>query len=206
MTTTEAIAAIKKLVFNDAAPVPPAPVDPVAPVAAPPASWLVDGGQPVFVNISDDGVADIDANDTAFSDAAMTLPYPDGTYNVTGTDFGFTVAGGIVSAISDVDGTGPGAAVGAEAATVEPPLETPTQMRAAVRAEFKAEFKKDTDIMVGKIATLEAGFTKQTDINKQLLELVESLSLVEVSKPLEEVKTWDDMTPLEKFRSQKIEN
>lgn len=72
-------------------------------------SYNVDGGQPVFTDISDDGIADIDPGDMVYSDAAMTTPYPDGTYKITGTDFGFTVAGGIVTAVTDPDGLGAGA-------------------------------------------------------------------------------------------------
>jgi hypothetical protein len=79
--------------------------------AAKTAQYNVDGGQPVFVNISDDGVSDIDQNDAVFTDAAMTTPYPDGTYKVTGTDFSFTVAGGVVTAIDDKDGKGAGTPV-----------------------------------------------------------------------------------------------
>lgn len=88
-----------------AAATPPAP----AGMASQMVSYNVDGGQPVFTDISDDGIADIDPGDMVYSDAAMTIPYPDGTYKVTGTDFGFTVAGGIVTAVTDPDGLGAGA-------------------------------------------------------------------------------------------------
>ena len=83
--------------------VPPAP--PATPVMF---SYPIDGGSTVFVDCSDDGMADIDANDKVYTDAAGTTPYPDGTYKVTGKDFSFTVAGGMVTAVTDADGTGPG--------------------------------------------------------------------------------------------------
>lgn len=63
------------------------------------ASFPIDNGQPIYVDTSDDGLNDIDTGDSVYSDDAMTLPYPDGTYTVTGTSFSFTVAGGTVTAI-----------------------------------------------------------------------------------------------------------
>lgn len=103
-----------KKAFQDAPPTG-APVTP--PVVTPPAApqavcYPVDGGQPVYVDISDDGIPDIDVNDKVFSDQALTTPYPDGTYKVTGTDFGFTVAAGVVSAVTDPDSKGPGMPMG----------------------------------------------------------------------------------------------
>jgi hypothetical protein len=61
-------------------------------------SWDVDGGQPVYVDTSDDGISDIDLNDNVYLDAGMTMPYPDGSYTIAGTDFAFTCAGGVVTA------------------------------------------------------------------------------------------------------------
>ena len=110
MTTTikeklEGILKAVKVAF-DAAPI----VTPMAaPVIAPAmnmASFPIDGGVPVFVDITDDGIADIDVNDAVFTDEAMTIPYPDGTYSVTGTDVSFTVALGLVISVADADGTG----------------------------------------------------------------------------------------------------
>lgn len=97
-----------KALFDGPAGIQP-PVNPAPTTGATSCSYNVDGGGAVFVDISDDGIPDIDQNDKVFSDPALTVPYPDGTYNVTGTQFGFTVAGGIVSAVTDVAGTGPGA-------------------------------------------------------------------------------------------------
>lgn len=83
-------------------------------------SYNVDGGQPVYVDISDDGMPDIDAGDPVYADEAKTTPYPDGDYKLTGTDFGFTVAGGVVSAVSDPDGKGAGAPNGDASAAPDP--------------------------------------------------------------------------------------
>lgn len=117
-----ALAAVKA--YFDVNPAPPAVVDPAAPAATTTAvvfSYGVDGGSTVYVDCSDDGIADIDANDKVYTDPALTQPYPDGTYNVTGTQFGFTVAGGIVTAVTDVAGTGPGLPLEQAAAMATPP-------------------------------------------------------------------------------------
>lgn len=83
-------------------------------------SYGVDGGNPVFVDCSDDGIPDIDGNDKVYADPALSAPYPDGTYNVTGTDFGFTVASGLVTTVVDPDGSGPGLPLPADG-SVPPP-------------------------------------------------------------------------------------
>lgn len=106
----QTILAAVKAAF-DVNPAPPAVTDPAAPASTTTAvvfSYGVDGGATVYVDCSDDGLPGIDPNDKAYADPAMTQPYPDGTYNVTGTQFGFTVAGGLITAITDAAGTGPG--------------------------------------------------------------------------------------------------
>jgi hypothetical protein len=136
-----------KAVFDS--PAVPAPAGPTAPAPTSTSSvfsYGVDGGGTIYVDCSDDGIAGIDVADNVFSDPAMTIPYPDGTYNVTGTNFGFTVASGAVTNVTDADGTGPGqpletAAPAAAAAPPTPPAPvnpakpsvppTTTQMAAA---------------------------------------------------------------------------
>lgn len=111
----------------DLPPAPPAPAPPTPAPAAPSGmtscSYNVDGGTPVYVNIADDGIPDIDMGDMVYSDAAMTVPYPDGTYKVTGTSFGFTVTAGAVSAVDDATNAGPGAPI--EGAMAKPPAPAP---------------------------------------------------------------------------------
>jgi hypothetical protein len=131
----EALKKVKEIFTQLAAPVQTPPVVPPAQAAGAPAGnasntaqYNVDGGAPVFVNISDDGIAGIDAGDPVFTDAAMTIPYPDGTYKVTGTDFSFTVAAGSVSAVTDPDQKGAGTPVQAAAAPPvqqQPPIVPP---------------------------------------------------------------------------------
>lgn len=113
---------------------PPAPAPNPAPAPAAPSgmtscSYNIDGGVPVYVNIADDGIPDIDMGDAVYSDTAMTVPYPDGIYKVTGTDFSFTVAGGLVTVVTDADNKGPGAPI--ESAMAKPPAPAPAPAAAA---------------------------------------------------------------------------
>jgi hypothetical protein len=71
-------------------------------------NYNVDKSTPVFVDISDDSISDIDEGDMVYTDQAMSTPYPDGTYTITGTDFSFTVVSGKVTATVDPNGTGAG--------------------------------------------------------------------------------------------------
>ncbi len=104
-------------------------------------SYNVDGGDPVFLDVSSDNINGIDASDKLFSDIDLTTPYPDGTYKVTGTEFEFTVLAGEVTAITDTAGTGAGDPVStaAPAPGVDPlannpalDMKTPEQMREAM--------------------------------------------------------------------------
>lgn len=154
MTAKEILAKVKALFDLPAAP-PAAPAAPPAGTATPaPCSYNVDGGQPVFVDISDDGVPDIDMGDKVYTDAALTTPYPDGTYNVTGTQFGFTVAAGSVATVTDVAGTGPGTPVAAVAAPVTAAVPPPLTMEQRVAA---------IESMLGKIGNAPAPTGMSTD-------------------------------------------
>jgi hypothetical protein len=155
-------------------------------------SYAVDGGQPVYVNNSDDGISGIDKGDALWADEAMTQPYPDGAYKVTGTNFGFTVAKGMVSDISDPDGTGAGTPVPDEA--------EPADMSKLFSEEFnsfKTEFSEVKEQFTAhKLAFAEAKATidKQQHAITQLVELVEQLAKAPVADPL---------TPPQNFKSDK---
>lgn len=71
-------------------------------------SFELDSNPTVFVDISGNGIQDMVIGDGVFTDKALTTPYPDGTYSITGTDFGFTVVTGIVTATTDPANTGSG--------------------------------------------------------------------------------------------------
>lgn len=107
---------------------PEAPEAPEAPEGAQMVmySYPIENGDPMYVDCSDDGMPSVDANDMVYTDATMTSPYPDGTYNITGTQFGFTVANGMITSINDATGTGAGNPLEMTAPpAVEPPAPIP---------------------------------------------------------------------------------
>lgn len=84
-------------------------------------NYSVDGGDPAFLDVSDDNLTDIESGDAIFTDEALTTPYPDGTYTVTGTDFSFTITAGVVTSVTDPNGTGAGTPnAAADPVTVDP--------------------------------------------------------------------------------------
>lgn len=132
-----------------AAPPTPAPAPAPAPKKLDEAkvvSYPVDGSGPVFTDISDDSVPGLDQNDYVFTDEDLTTAYPDGTYNVTGTTFSFTVTGGIITAIVDANGTGPGEAIpNIEPALVPPaptPATPPVDLSKATPAQMREMYAK----------------------------------------------------------------
>lgn len=80
-------------------------------------NYSVDNGSAVYDDISNDNLPGIDVGDEVFTDEAMTTPYPDGTFTVTGTEFTFTVANGKVTAVTDPNNTGAGTPNAAAAPT-----------------------------------------------------------------------------------------
>lgn len=182
---------IKELVKLSATPPPPATPQPV--------SYNVDGGAPVFVDISDDGLPDIDANDKVFTDAGLTTPYPDGTYTVTGTDFQFTVAGGIVTTVVDPDGTGAGSPVGAAPADATMSKHVKTAL-----AAHKKEFEKTFTV---KLAADKTALMKEIDAlkeqNKTLIQFMDAIintPVITIKDEPQPEKKYEEMTNAEKAK------
>lgn len=81
-----------------------APVDPAVPAATPQAYMVnVTGGSPIHTDISDDGIEGLDANDAVFTDTALTIPYPDGTYTLENGSMVVIAAGLVVSVSASAD-------------------------------------------------------------------------------------------------------
>ena len=85
-------------------------------------------GTSIFVDTSDDGVADIDEGDAVFTDEAMTIPVADGDYTLEDSR-DFTVAGGVVSVIA----ADPAAETAAPAQAAAVAAEAPRQMSAQAK-------------------------------------------------------------------------
>jgi hypothetical protein len=164
-------------------------------------SYAVDGAQPVYVDISDDGIADIDPDDAVYADEALTTPYPDGTYNITGTTFGFTVGGGLVASISDPAGTGAGTPIedatdpvttDMTTAPVAPvaPAQLSVEERLAAVEEELAKIKKpavptaaETQLQATS-QKFEAQVKKHEETIKDLFGLVEKLCELPTADPV----------------------
>lgn len=141
--------------------------------------YPVDGAIPIYTDISDDSIAGLDANDYVFTDESMAVPYVDGTYMVTGTDFSFTVSGGQIVSIEDPHGMGCGEPLAdIDIASAVPPAPTTTDI--PVKPTVSPESMK---VMCAKQETLEAQVVelkkhlgKQVEFSKQVLELVELMA------------------------------
>lgn len=162
----------------------PADTTPADTTGAASCSYLVDGGGTIYVNISDDGIPDIDSGDKVYSDPALTVPYADGAYKVTGTEFGFTVVAGAVTDVQDAAGTGPGAPIGdpnamaAPATTTVPPAAaTPTIEQRVKAVEEALAAMKAPAAMVSQedFIAQEKVITKHETTIKSMFELIEML-------------------------------
>lgn len=196
-----------KALFADVPPAPPADAPPAPPAAKALLQYAVDGGDPVFVDISDDGLPGIDAGDMMYTDAAATTPYPDGTYKVTGTDFSFTVTGGSVASVVDPDGNGCGDPV-TDAAPAAVPAEDMnkqfSEQLTALRSEFDTH-KQAFGTLQASFSTLQTAFNqaKQTVDNQQsaiqqLLSVVEQLATAPVANPVEQPRSAFEKQAFEK--------
>ncbi len=199
-TAKQLLAKVKALFDAPPAVNNPSDTAPADTTGATSCSYPVDGGGTVYVDVSDDGISDIDAGDKVYSDAALTVPYADGTYKVTGTAFGFTVAAGAVTDVQDADGTGPGAPIGdpnamaAPVTTTAPPAPaTPTMEQRVKAIEEKLAIAQPT-AMTAEFSAMEQKANKQDEIIKQLFELVDLL----VKEPTAEPATLTG-TKKEKF-------
>ncbi len=199
-----------KAVFDTSLAAPPAPAPaPAAPPAKASANFPVDGGQPVYVDTSDDGLADIDVGDPVYSDEALTTPYPDGTYTVTGYTFSFTVAGGMVTAC---DGALAGPAAPAPPMAATPP---PVMPAGPTIPQFEA---MQAEVTALKAALLNARLLaeKHEKILPDIFALAEELIKMPTAEPkalndrqkekFEKIKERDDRIAQMAANLKKIQN
>lgn len=159
-----------KAVFNGTT-IAPAPVQPAAFE-----NYLVDGGQPAYTS------GPITQNTPVFADEALTMPYPDGTYTVTGTSFSFTVAGGIVTATTG-DLNAPAAVAAPAAAAVLPPALPVTPQLTALESEVK-ELKEQNVKLSAALEVSNTLIQKHEKIIPDLFNLCEELTKVPTSDPV----------------------
>lgn len=148
-------------------------VAPVAPPVAPAAfeSYMIDGGEPAYTSGA------IAQNSPVFIDEAMTLPYPDGTYAVTGTSFKFTVAGGIVTATEgDINAT-------QTPAVVPPPALQPLPQITALQAAVDS-LKEENTKLANALELANATIQKHEKTIPALFELCDELTKVPTTDPV----------------------
>jgi hypothetical protein len=201
MDVKEALDKIKKLVFNAE------PVIPPAPVALATDYTLADGTVVSIDKLEAGGIVTIAG--VVAPDGDLTLE--DGTI--------ITILSGVISVVTPK--------------TVEPvipeeqQMSTPEQFQEAlqkfadgatpdmqglvviVKALFENVFgwqikeQKDKQIRDAAIATYQAGFTAHQQALKELVPLVEKFSETVIATPVQEEKSFEDMSPVERYKFQK---
>ncbi len=178
----EKFEAVKKILLAvetpAAPPVEPAKVEPVAMASTD--YTLADGTILSIDNLAVGGA--VMNGETVAADGSYTLPSGDE----------ITVVGGLITVLTP-----------AAQETVEP-VETEMEKKVvAMQSHIQT-----LEVNLAKVESIEARFAAQSQqieslkqVNKELFAAVELMSNQSVQLPLEKTKSFDDMTPLEKFRA-----
>lgn len=162
-----------KAAFDGTTVVPAPPPAPVVPAQL--TEYPVDGSGIVYTSSST-----IEVGTPVFSDAAMTMPYPEGSYTVTNTDFTFTVDSGVVTAVA-------GTLSVAASAPAAPPAVLPM---GPTLPQFEAMQKEVSELKAQNIKLIELLNKVNLLAEKHektipgLFELAEALTKEPVSKPM----------------------
>jgi len=115
---------------------------------------------------------------------------PDGEYKLENGN-SLQVVGGLIAELSSpLEDTVP-----------EEPL--PAAMTIEQLAAEVAQLKKQLCAKDTQMAAQSAAFAKQAEATNQMVELLEQFSNQSIQKPTAPTKSWDDMTPLERFKFRK---
>lgn len=115
-------------------------------------------------------------------------PAPDGTHTLA-TGVQIVVASGLITEVKQPQ--------------VEVEVEVPaTEIEAGMKPKPE-EAMAIQFASISEIEILKSKFSNQEKTIKELFSLVEKLADASIEKPKELVKSWDDMTPLERFRASK---
>ena len=173
MSTKEAIEKIKNMLFNDYAPGVELPK--VEPVKM------------VEVKTKDGLILEVDKLEVGGSVLLNGAPVADGDYEAEdGTKM--KVVSGLITEIQAAE----------EPAKVEIEVEAMKKlpgMFSAINADFAAT--------KNEIADLKKTIATQKESLKQMFSLVEKIAQSSIERPIEKVKSFDELSPLEKFRAQK---
>ena len=154
------LAAIKKILFGEPAPVAPQKLD---------KEYKLEDGTPIMISDLNKGGAVMINN----------APAPDGSYELEDGTM-LSVAGGVITDILPAKEAAP-AAPGA------PPATDFSQKFTAIEGKF-AEYEQKFAGYEKRIAQAEATINNQKAINQQLFEIVEKMADVPVADPIEPVK------------------
>ena len=193
MTPKEAVEKIRTMIFGDM--VPAEPVIPasgsMAPNVAP-----VSGVESKFEDYKLKGgaVVSIDKLDVGGSVTLNGEPAPDGEHEFEdGTKI--VVAGGLITEVKKSE--------------MEPAVEVEVEAMKKLPGMFSemeqgfAAAKTDIDVLKKTIAEQSATIEKQAETLKQMFSLVETIANSSIEQPTEKVKSFEEMSALEKFRAQK---
>jgi len=186
MSTKEAVEKIKSMLFGDM--VKPEPVAPKSGVMAPVDVAPKSGEEQKFMDykLKSGAVVSIDKLEVGGSVVLDGQPAPDGEHEFEdGTKI--MVSGGLITEVKPSEG--PSVEVEVEAMKKLPGQFSAIELSFAEQAEEVKELKK----------TIQ----KQDEALKQMFSLVEKIANNSVEKPIEKVRSFEEMTPLEKFRAQK---
>lgn len=193
MTPKEAVEKIRTMIFGDM--VPAEPVIPasgnMAPNVAP-----VSGVESKFEDykLKSGAVVSIDKLEVGGSVVLNGEPAPDGEHELEdGTKI--VVAGGLITEVKKAE----------VAPVVEVEIESMKKLP-GMFSEMEQGFaaaKTDIDVLKKTIAEQSTTIEKQAETLKQMFSLVETIANSSIEQPTEKVKSFEEMSALEKFRAQK---
>lgn len=193
MTPKEAVEKIRTMIFGDV--VPAEPVIPASGVITPKVA-PESGVESKFEDykLKSGAVVSIDKLEVGGSVVLNGEPAPDGEHEFEdGTKI--VVAGGLITEVKK-----------AEAAPV---VEVEVEAMKKLPGKFSemeqvfAAAKTDIDELKATIADQKNTIEKQAETLKQMFSLVETIANSSVQQPTEPVKSFEEMSPLEKFRASK---
>ena len=193
MTPKEAVEKIRTMIFGDMVPAEPVlpPSGVVAPKVAP-----VSGVESKFEDykLKSGAVVSIDKLDVGGSVTLNGEPAPDGEHELEdGTKI--VVAGGLITEVKKAE--------------VVAPVEVEVEAMKKLPGKFSeievgfAAAKSEIDQLKQTIADQKSTIENQGETLKQMFSLVETIANSSIEQPTEKVKSFEEMSALEKFRAQK---
>ena len=193
MTPKEAVEKIRTMIFGDV--VPAEPMIPASGVITPKVA-PESGVESKFAEykLKSGAMVSIDKVEIGGSVTLNGQPAPDGEHEFEdGTKI--VVAGGLITEVMKPE-VAPVVEVEVEAMKKLPGMFSEMEQGFAAAKTDIAELRSTIDEQKNTIA-------KQAETLKQMFQLVETIANSSIQSPVEPVKSFDELSPLEKFRAQK---